>query len=175
MHTTRENIKTTAVPPKGAKRQPIILTPQELTPTVTEIEKLLGSLTILQFKTLSFHWNVEGPYFQALHALFEEQYKTLGEKIDLVAERIRALGFYAPHSLCALTIESYVDDAVEANLNWKFMVETLRDDHKRMGKITKDAAKLAADEGDSATASLIDDMTLFHEKAAWQLSSSLRN
>ncbi|MES3036934.1 MAG: DNA starvation/stationary phase protection protein [Bdellovibrionota bacterium] len=159
---------------KASKKQNQIITPQELTPTVTELEKVLGSETILKFKTQSFHWNVEGPYFQSLHRLFEEQYEQLESHIDVIAERIRALGFYAPHSLRALTLGSYVDDAIEANLNWKFMVETLRDDHKRLGKITTDAAKLASEEGDTATASMFDDLTLFHEKSAWMLSSALK-
>ena len=50
----------------------------------------------LYLKTHNFHWNVTGPMFQTLHLMFEAQYNELALAVDLVAERIRALGFPAP-------------------------------------------------------------------------------
>ena len=47
-------------------------------------------------KTHGFHWNVTGPMFQTLHLMFMEQYTDLWNSIDVIAERIRALGEYAP-------------------------------------------------------------------------------
>src|ERR1041384_372893 len=52
----------------------------------------------LYLKTHNFHWNVTGPMFQTLHLMFETQYNELALAVDLIAERIRALGFPAPGS-----------------------------------------------------------------------------
>src|SRR6478672_1170308 len=52
----------------------------------------------LYLKTHSFHWNVTGPQFQTLHLMFETQYNELWTALDEIAERIRALGSFAPGS-----------------------------------------------------------------------------
>lgn len=58
--------------------------------------RLLADTYSLYLKTHNFHWNVTGPMFQTLHLMFETQYNELALAVDLVAERIRALGFPAP-------------------------------------------------------------------------------
>src|SRR5579883_1511377 len=63
-----------------------------------ELAHLLADTYLLYLKTQNFHWNVKGPLFPALHALFETQYQELAEAADVIAERIRALGCYAPAS-----------------------------------------------------------------------------
>jgi starvation-inducible DNA-binding protein len=60
------------------------------------LSKLLADTYTLYLKTHNFHWNVTGPMFQTLHLMFEAQYNELALAVDLVAERIRALGFPAP-------------------------------------------------------------------------------
>jgi starvation-inducible DNA-binding protein len=57
---------------------------------------LLADTYTLYLKTHGFHWNVEGPMFNTLHEMFMTQYTELWGALDLVAERIRALGFPAP-------------------------------------------------------------------------------
>jgi starvation-inducible DNA-binding protein len=57
---------------------------------------VLADTYTLYLKTHNFHWNVTGPMFQTLHLMFEAQYNELALAVDLVAERIRALGFPAP-------------------------------------------------------------------------------
>ena len=60
------------------------------------LSRLLADTYLLYLKTHSFHWNVEGPMFQTLHQMFMEQYTETWNAIDLIAERIRSLGEYAP-------------------------------------------------------------------------------
>ena len=60
------------------------------------LSRLLADSYTLYLKTHNFHWNVKGPMFQTLHLLFETQYNELALAVDLVAERIRALGHPAP-------------------------------------------------------------------------------
>lgn len=61
----------------------------------SELSKLLADSYTLYLKTHSFHWNVTGPSFQTLHTMFESQYTELSSAVDVIAERIRALGVYA--------------------------------------------------------------------------------
>ena len=60
------------------------------------LANLLADTYTLYLKTHNFHWNVTGPMFQTLHLMFEGQYNELALAVDLIAERIRALGFPAP-------------------------------------------------------------------------------
>src|ERR1700738_5558 len=60
------------------------------------LSRVLADIYTLYLKTHNFHWNVTGPMFQTLHLMFETQYNELALAVDLVAERIRALGFPAP-------------------------------------------------------------------------------
>ena len=60
------------------------------------LSSLLGDSYTLYLKTHNFHWNVTGPMFQTLHLMFETHYNELALAVDLIAERIRALGQRAP-------------------------------------------------------------------------------
>src|ERR671911_208378 len=62
------------------------------------LARLLADSYTLYLKTHKYHWNVTGPMFQTLHLMFEQQYNELALAVDLVAERIRALGLPAPGS-----------------------------------------------------------------------------
>ena len=62
------------------------------------LSRVLADTYTLYLKTHNFHWNVTGPLFNTLHLMFEEQYTELATAVDVVAERIRALGFPAPGS-----------------------------------------------------------------------------
>ena len=60
------------------------------------LSRMLADTYLLYLKTHNFHWNVEGPMFQTLHTMFMGQYTEAWNAIDPIAERIRALGHYAP-------------------------------------------------------------------------------
>src|SRR6476620_5446382 len=60
------------------------------------LNRLLADTYTLYLMTHNFHWNVKGPMFNTLHLMFETQYNELDLAVDLLAERIRALGFPAP-------------------------------------------------------------------------------
>jgi starvation-inducible DNA-binding protein len=63
------------------------------------LSNLLADTYTLYLKTHNFHWNVTGPMFRTLHLMFEEQYTELALAVDIIAERIKALGFPAPGNL----------------------------------------------------------------------------
>ncbi|HEX5539258.1 MAG TPA: ferritin-like domain-containing protein, partial [Methylophilaceae bacterium] len=60
------------------------------------LSHLLADTYTLYLKTHYFHWNVIGPMFNTLHLMFETQYNELALAVDMIAERIRSLDFYAP-------------------------------------------------------------------------------
>src|SRR5215210_9065779 len=65
------------------------------------LSRLLADTYTLYLKTHNYHWNVTGPMFQTLHLMFEQEYNELALAVDLIAERIRALGFPAPATYSA--------------------------------------------------------------------------
>jgi len=65
---------------------------------VAGLNVLLANSYTLYLKTHNYHWNVTGPMFNTLHLMFEQQYTELAAAVDQIAERIRALGAFAPGS-----------------------------------------------------------------------------
>ena len=72
------------------------ISPKDRAAIAQGLSRLLADTYVVYLKTHNFHWNVEGPMFQTLHQMFMEQYTETWNAIDLVAERIRSLGHYAP-------------------------------------------------------------------------------
>lgn len=133
---------------------------------------LLADSYTLYLKTHNFHWNVTGPMFQTLHLMFETQYTELALAVDVIAERIRALGVYAPGSYASYVRLSSIKDSEvvpaaqdmirELVLGQEAVVRTAR-------KIYSSAEKAQ----DEATADLLTQRIQIHEKTAWMLRSLL--
>lgn len=139
-----------------------------------ELSHLLASTFTLYLKTHYYHWNVTGALFPALHAMFEKQYNELFLAVDVIAERIRALGFPAPGSYAQYKELSWVEDAVGIPKAQQMTHQLLTDHELIIRKIrqTSIAAEKAADE---ATLDLLTARIDEHEKTAWMLRSSLED
>jgi starvation-inducible DNA-binding protein len=72
------------------------ISPKDRSAIANGLSRLLADTYLAYLKTHNFHWNVEGPMFQTLHTMFMQQYTEAWNAIDLIAERIRSLGHYAP-------------------------------------------------------------------------------
>lgn len=77
---------------------------------VDALSVLLASSFALYLKTHNYHWNVTGPMFTTLHDLIQEQYTERWTAVDEIAERIRAVGAFAPGSNSAFTGLSTVNE-----------------------------------------------------------------
>ncbi|MGE4528323.1 MAG: Dps family protein [Rhodospirillaceae bacterium] len=136
------------------------------------LKVLLASSYTLYLKTHNFHWNVTGPMFNALHTMFEGQYTELAAAIDEIAERIRALGVFAPGSfsqykeLSAVKEETGVPSAVE-------MIAQLAKDNETLSKVAREVLPAAGKADDEPTNDLLTQRMQTHEKAAWMLRSML--
>ena len=137
-----------------------------------ELSRLLADSYTLYLKTHNFHWNVTGRMFQTLHVMFEEHYTELALAVDLIAERIRALGFPAPGSYAAYARLSSVSDT-DGVPSAMEMVKLLVEAHETVIRTAREAVKAAEAAGDQATADLGTQRLQLHEKTAWMLRSLL--
>lgn len=139
---------------------------------VDGLSKLLADSYILYLKTHNFHWNVEGPMFNTLHLMFMDQYTELWNALDLVAERIRALGSYAPGSYKKFAQLSSIPEADE-HVPAKEMIKQLLQGHETVAKTVRTIFPVADAGSDEATLDLLTQRLQIHEKTAWMLRSML--
>jgi starvation-inducible DNA-binding protein len=137
------------------------------------LSRVLADTYLLYLKTHNFHWNVEGPMFQTLHLMFMEQYTEAWNAIDLVAERIRALGHYAPG-----TYKEYVKLArikeTDGVPRAEKMVRLLIDAQESLVRTAREVLPLAEEANDQPTLDLLTQRMDIHEKNAWMLRSLLK-
>ncbi len=143
---------------------------EENTDIVNALKKVLADTFVLYFKTHSFHWNVEGMSFKALHELFELQYTELWQATDEIAERIRALGSYAAANYQELLKDASLAEAGQVP-DAKDMLEQLASDNREIVSVLYNALRAAEKGGDEATVDMLIARTQVHEKAAWMLES----
>ncbi|PJZ68870.1 DNA starvation/stationary phase protection protein [Leptospira perolatii] len=136
------------------------------------LRKLLADTTFLYLKTHNYHWNVTGPLFNTLHLMFMTQYTELWNALDLIAERIRSLGYPAPgsykafSSLTSLKEEDGVPKAEE-------MIQNLVDGHEAVIRTARNILPAAESGADEVTLDLLTQRLEIHEKTAWMLRSML--
>jgi starvation-inducible DNA-binding protein len=139
------------------------------------LSHLLADTYMLYVKTHNFHWNVTGPMFQTLHTMFETQYGELALAVDEIAERIRALGSYAPGSFTQFTKLAKVKEAPDAHMRAKDMILTLVQDHETLARTAREVYPHAEKADDEATADLATERIRTHEKTAWMLRALLED
>ena len=134
------------------------------------LSNLLADTYTLYLKTHNFHWNVTGPMFQTLHLMFETQYNELAIAVDLIAERIRALGLPAP--------ATYGDFAERTSIkeergvpSAQDMIRQLVDGQEAVVRTARAIFPTADRAHDDVTADLLTQRMQVHEKTAWMLRS----
>jgi starvation-inducible DNA-binding protein len=139
-----------------------------------ELSKVLADEFVLYTKTRNAHWNVIGPDFHAAHIFFEDQYEALDEIMDDVAERMRALGHYAPATLKEyLKLTSLSEQTREKNTSQGFIKQLLYD-HETLVIQLRGYIQTFADEfEDTGTSDFVTSLMEKHEKMAWMLRSHL--
>jgi starvation-inducible DNA-binding protein len=136
------------------------------------LSRLLADTYTLYLKTHNFHWNVTGPMFQTLHLMFEQQYTELAMAVDLIAERIRALGYPAPGTysefaqLSSIPETSGVPKATD-------MIRLLVEGQEAVVRTARSIFPIVEEVNDEPTADLLTQRMQVHEKTAWMLRSLL--
>lgn len=137
-----------------------------------DLAHLLADTYTLYLKTQNFHWNVKGPFFQQLHAVFQMQYTELAVAIDEIAERIRALGHRAPGGYSEFAKLTAIQETAGAPPAGD-MLHALLKDHEALIATARNVMRVANDAGDEASVDLAVQRIQAHEKAAWMLRSQM--
>lgn len=137
------------------------------------LSRLLADTYTLYLTTHNFHWNVTGPMFNTLHAMFMAQYTELWNAVDPIAERIRSLGHPAPGSYAQFGALASVGDAPATPPKALEMVRILKEGHEAVARTARSVFPLADKAGDEPTADLLTQRLTVHEQAAWMLRSLL--
>jgi starvation-inducible DNA-binding protein len=136
------------------------------------LNSLLADTFALYLKTHAFHWNVTGPMFQTLHLMFETQYNELWLSTDLIAERIRSLGFEADATFTSFMKRSSIPEA-HGTPEATEMVRELVKGHEAAARTARSIFPRAEKGSDESTVDLLTQRLQIHEKTAWMLRSLL--
>lgn len=134
------------------------------------LSKLLADSYVLYLKTQNYHWNVTGKMFQPLHSLFEEQYTDISNAIDVIAERIRALGEYTPASFIAFSKLTSIKEE-NAIPNSDEMIHNLILANETIIYTARNCIQVCDEAEDEVSIGIIVSRLEAHEKNAWILRS----
>ena len=139
---------------------------------VRGLSALLADSFTLYLMTHNFHWNVTGPQFNSLHLMFMGQYTEQWNALDIIAERIRALGHPAPATykeFVKLASIKEVDGVPKTN----DMIRQLVAAQEATARTARKLFPVVEAAGDQPTADLLTQRLEIHEKTAWMLRSLL--
>ncbi len=160
---------------KDAKEKVHIGIDQEKRERVVEIlAQLLADEHVLYIKLRNYHWNVEGMSFQTLHESFENQYNEIAEAIDDIAERIRALGYYAPGSMEDFKELARLSETNHLHGKDVQMLKNILADHEMIIQVLRrNVDETMEDYADAGTSDFLTGLMEQHEKMAWMVRSHL--
>ena len=141
---------------------------------VRGLSALLADSFTLYLMTHNFHWNVTGPQFNSLHLMFMGQYTEQWNALDIIAERIRALGHPAPATykeFVKLASIKEVDGVPKTN----DMIRQLVAAQEATARTARKLFPVVEAAGDQPTADLLTQRLEIHEKTAWMLRSLLED
>lgn len=139
---------------------------------VKGLSALLADSYSLYLMTHNFHWNVTGPQFNSLHTMFMTQYTEQWNALDIIAERIRALGYPAPGTykeFAKLTSIKEVDGVPNATDMVKHLVQA----QETTARTARSLFAIVDEANDQPTADVLTQRLNVHEKTAWMLRSLL--
>lgn len=140
-----------------------------------QLAKLLADEHVLYIKTRNAHWNVESADFHSKHLFFEAQYNQLEEFIDSVAERIRAIGHYAPATMKSFLQLTHLTEYSERTNDSPGFIKELLEDHESIIEFLRANINPFAEQyHDLGTSDFITGLMQDHEKMAWMLRSHLK-
>lgn len=150
------------------------ISPKDRKKIADGLSRLLADTYTVYLRTHNFHWNVTGPMFQTLHLMFMTQYNELWTATDLIAERIRALGFPAPGTYTVFGKLTSIKE-VEGVPKAQDMIRLLVEGNEAVARTAREIFPVVEKANDQPTADLLTQRMQVHEKTAWMLRSLLEN
>jgi starvation-inducible DNA-binding protein len=156
-----------------------LLTPTDLDPAATRdvaaaLNLLLADTFALYIKTKNFHWHMSGPHFRDYHLLLDEQGDQIFAMTDPLAERVRKLGGATLRSIGQIVRMQRVLDNDAEYVTAHDMLAELRDDNKQLVAAMREAHGVCDENGDVASASLIEVWIDETERRTWFLFEATR-
>ena|ERR1700679_1370536 len=138
------------------------------------LTNLLADLFALYVKTKNFHWHVSGPNFRDYHLLLDEQSEQILEATDDVAERVRKIGGVTLHSIGQIARLQRIADNEEESVPARDMLTELCQDNTQLAFRLRSAHAVCDEDGDVASASLIENWIDEAERRIWFLYEATR-
>lgn len=140
---------------------------------ISAMKIVLGTAFSLYLRLHAAHWNVEGPLFAEMHALFEMMYEENWKAIDAIAEQIRQLDAYAPASFERMIELSRIQTTNEVFPPHEMLVSLLRDTETMIATLTE-AFHVAEQADKQGLANFLAGRLEAHSKFRWQLRASAK-
>ncbi len=141
---------------------------------VAGLSRLLADSYTLYLMTHNFHWNVTGPQFNSLHAMFMAQYTEQWTALDQIAERIRSLGHPAPGTYKEFVKLASIQE-VEGVPKAEDMVRHLVAAQEATARTARQLFPVVDAANDQPTTDVLTQRLNVHEKTAWMLRSLLED
>lgn len=164
--------KTTPMSDKGVAID-IGMSAEDRAGVSEELSKMLADSYTLYLMTHNFHWNVTGPLFNTLHQMFMTQYTEQWQALDEIAERIRALGHYAPGTYAEYVKLASIEEPTSVP-GAEEMIQMLVKGNEAVARTARAAFNRAEQANDQPTIDLLTQRLDVHEKNAWMLRSLLQ-
>lgn len=140
----------------------------------TELHAALNRQTanwsLLYVKLHHYHWYVSGPQFFTLHAKFEELYNEATGYVDVLAERLLAIGGQPASSMTQYLALSELQEA-RGGEDAKAMVTELVKDFTTVAEELQGVITAAEQLSDQPTADLLIGIRSSVEKHVWMLNA----
>jgi starvation-inducible DNA-binding protein len=138
------------------------------------LNAILADAFALYIKTKNFHWHVSGPHFRDYHLMFDEMGEQIFAATDDIAERVRKVGGTTIRSIGHIARLQRVLDNDADYVTPEDMLAELAEDNRTAAAHLREAHELCDEEGDYATASLIENWIDQAERRAWFLFEASR-
>ena len=161
------------------RRQAPIDTPTDLKASATKditaaMNAILADVYALYLKTKNFHWHMSGPHFRDYHLLLDEQADQIFAMSDPIAERVRKLGGATLKSIGHIARTQRILDNDAAYVDPQDMLAELCEDNKTLAARLREVHNVVDENGDIATASLIEVWIDETERRTWFLFEASR-
>ena len=167
-------LKSAAASHIGALHTPTDLNPTAVSDVAGALNVLLADMFALYLKTKNFHWHMSGPHFRDYHLLLDEQGDQIFATTDAIAERVRKIGGTTLRSIGQIgRLQRVLDNDADFVTPLEMLAE-LRDDNKQLVASLRETHTVCDEQGDVATASLLENWIDEAERRVWFLFESTR-
>jgi starvation-inducible DNA-binding protein len=145
------------------------LSKEQVEAITSAVNPLIADAFALYVKTKNFHWHLSGPRFRDLHLLFDEHAQAIFDSIDIMAERVRRIGGTSIRSISHISKLQTIQDDQDEFVPAQEMVQRLLEDNARIAKNIRAAIEVCAQNHDSATENVLEEILDQTERRKWFL------